>query len=60
MSNSEDKRMRKMEKWAGIKSPSGDRINPLTAPWYFDKIVDKTFLVLILILAVWKILGWIF
>ena len=60
MSKAEDKRMRKMQKWAGIKNNQGETVNPLTAPWYFENIVDKTFLLLILILAVWKILGWIF
>jgi len=60
MSKSEEKRMRKMEKWAGIKSGNDNKINPLTAPWYFEDIVDKTVLILILILAVWKVIGWIF
>jgi len=59
MSKSEEKRMRKMRKWAGIKNNQGETVNPLKEAWYFENIVDKTILIVILVLAIWKVFGWI-
>ena len=60
MSNAEEKRIRKMNKMFGINQIVTEKINPLKEPWYFESVLDKMILILILILAVWKVIGWIF
>lgn len=60
MSKSEEKRIRKMNKMFGINQTVAETINPLKAPWYFESALDKTILIIILILAVWKVVGWVF
>ncbi len=57
MSKSEDKRIRKINKMFGINQIVQDQINPLKEPWYFESFLDKTVLIVGLVLAVWKIIN---
>ncbi|RLF58020.1 MAG: hypothetical protein DRN27_06480 [Thermoplasmata archaeon] len=55
MSKSEEKWIKKMNRALGINQQPKETINPLKEPWYFESAKDKIILLIVLILAVWKI-----
>jgi len=57
MSRNQDLKQIKMNKAMGFKELMGDRLNPLTVGWCFDKWYEKIILLVLMALGVWKLGG---